>query len=249
MGMLVGNTSNKITIYNSVFAHNNQRNPLIGGSIARGTDFELVNNVYYNWGDYGTVLAPENQSFVNLINNLHIPGNDSRNSRYPILLKDNVKVYAKGNVNNFREDNSLPEIYAIGARKAPFNSMANPANLTNQPFDYPLADTNLVQPEKLLPMVTNSAGAFKKDEVDLRIVSDIKNGTGHIIDSPSEVGGYPSLAKGLPYTDTDQDGMSDDWERDHNLDPNDPDDGKADFNEDGFTNLEDFLHFKTQRPF
>ena len=245
MGMLVGQNSNEITIYKSIFAHNNQRNPLIGGSIATGTDFELVNNVYYNWGDFGTSISPDHTSYVNLINNLHIEGPNSRTNRYPILLNEQVKVFAKGNINKFRPNNSLPEVNAFGLRTAPFNEQVNEKSITNQPFDYPLGNTALLEPDKLLTLVTNSAGAFIKDDVDLRISSDIKNKTGSLIDSPSEVGGYPTLKSGSTYLDTDKDGMSDDWENKYNLDPNNSKDGSKDNNNDGYTNLEDFLHSLT----
>jgi pectate lyase len=42
--------------------------------------------------------------------------------------------------------------------------------------------------------------------------------------------------------DTDHDGMPDDWERQHNLNPTDPADGNVDPIGDGYTNLERYLH-------
>ena len=36
--------------------------------------------------------------------------------------------------------------------------------------------------------------------------------------------------------------MDDDWEVEHGLDPSNPDDHSADRNNDGYTNLEEFLH-------
>ena len=41
--------------------------------------------------------------------------------------------------------------------------------------------------------------------------------------------------------DTDHDGMPDDWERMHGLNPNDPSDANRDCNGDGYTNLEKYL--------
>ncbi len=40
--------------------------------------------------------------------------------------------------------------------------------------------------------------------------------------------------------DWDKDGMNDEWERKHGLDPNDPSDAMADTDEDGYRNLEEF---------
>ncbi len=47
-----------------------------------------------------------------------------------------------------------------------------------------------------------------------------------------------------PSEDKDDDGMLDEWENGHGLNPLDPDDAKADLDKDGFSNREEFL-FKT----
>jgi hypothetical protein len=69
----------------------------------------------------------------------------------------------------------------------------------------------------------------------------VRNG---IINTPEEVGGYPNLtfdpAK-VP-VDTDNDGMPDDWEKEHKLDASNPADGSLDADNDGYTNVEEFLN-------
>jgi pectate lyase len=62
-----------------------------------------------------------------------------------------------------------------------------------------------------------------------------------IITHPSQVGGYPNY-KGTPYKDADGDGMPDDWEKRHGLNPNDATDAGTDLNGDGYTNIEDFIN-------
>jgi Spy/CpxP family protein refolding chaperone len=62
-----------------------------------------------------------------------------------------------------------------------------------------------------------------------------------IISDISQVGGYPEY-KGKPYKDTDGDGMPDDWETRHNLNPKDPSDAVKIGNGDGYTNIENFLN-------
>jgi len=72
--------------------------------------------------------------------------------------------------------------------------------------------------------VLASAGArpADRDLVDVRIVNDVKNGTGQIIDTPSQVGGWPVLSVNTrPLTLP--------------ANPNGDDDG------DGYTNLEEWL--------
>jgi hypothetical protein len=80
-----------------------------------------------------------------------------------------------------------------------------------------------------------------RDAVDLRIISDVINRTGEIIDSPEDVGGYPVLKKGTPPNDHDHDGMPDEWELVMGLDPNDPEDSRGDLDGDGYTNIEEYL--------
>ena len=46
--------------------------------------------------------------------------------------------------------------------------------------------------------------------------------------------------------DTDQDGMPDKWEKKVGLNPKDPSDGNKDRNNDGFTNLEEYINSLTR---
>jgi hypothetical protein len=61
------------------------------------------------------------------------------------------------------------------------------------------------------------------------------------ITNPAQVGGYPKY-EGTPYADTDGDGLPDDWETAHGLNPKDPSDATGDLNGDGYTNIEDFIN-------
>ena len=63
-----------------------------------------------------------------------------------------------------------------------------------------------------------------------------------IITAPFQVGGYPEY-KGTPYKDSDNDGMPDEWELSHGLNPKDPSDAtKAAKNGGGYTNIEVYLN-------
>jgi hypothetical protein len=50
--------------------------------------------------------------------------------------------------------------------------------------------------DQLATQIPDKAGArpADRDAVDARIINDFKNRRGRIIDSPSEVGGFPTLA-------------------------------------------------------
>jgi hypothetical protein len=101
-----------------------------------------------------------------------------------------------------------------------------------------------------LAQVLGAAGASRprRDAIDERIVRDVTNRTGQIIDSPADVGGYPQYSGGEPAPDADGDGMSDGWERENGLHPGDPADGNADRDGDGYTNVEEYLHVLMRAP-
>ena len=100
--------------------------------------------------------------------------------------------------------------------------------------------------------VLKYAGAIlpKRDKVDERIINETKNGTAigkgvfgkpGIIDLPIVVGGWPEY-KSLPApTDTDEDGMPDDWEKKNGLNANDASDRNK-LGKNGYTMLDIYLN-------
>jgi hypothetical protein len=82
----------------------------------------------------------------------------------------------------------------------------------------------------------------RRDGIDARVVNDVIQGTGGIIDDPSDVGGWLTLAAGTPCTDGDHDGMPNAWETQYGLDPNSAADAVADADGDGYTNVEEFIN-------
>jgi hypothetical protein len=77
--------------------------------------------------------------------------------------------------------------------------------------------------------------------VDRRIVAEVVDGTGQVIDSPDDVGGYPNLPSGIPPNDRDGDGMGTPWELANGTDP-DAADPNGDVNGNGYTNIEDWFN-------
>jgi hypothetical protein len=82
--------------------------------------------------------------------------------------------------------------------------------------------------------------------VDEHVINDVKNMTGRIIDSPTDVGDYPTLANGIPPKDSDHDGIPDNREEKVGLDSDDPTDANGDQDGDGYTNIEEYLHSFSQ---
>jgi hypothetical protein len=69
-----------------------------------------------------------------------------------------------------------------------------------------------------------------------------RSGSGRIIDSTRQVGGWPAYPPAEAPLDSDGDGMPDLWERRHGLNPHDSTDAAAGWNGDGYTNIEEYLN-------
>ena len=94
--------------------------------------------------------------------------------------------------------------------------------------------------EAVLRMV--GASRPRRDSVDARIVNEVRQRKGSIIDSQEQVGGWPALKTKVAPVDSDSDGMPDSWERSHRLNPHNSADGSTDKDGDGYTNLEAYLN-------
>ena len=102
--------------------------------------------------------------------------------------------------------------------------------VTRQLKPFAVAEVKTVAAAEAFKEVLEKAGATLpvRDAVDRRIVQSAREVTGHIIDSPEQVGGWPEYRRGTPPKDSDGDGMPDEWEITNHLNPNDPADANLD---------------------
>jgi len=242
------------TFHHNLWACNSGRNPSVG----MYGDFTFVNNVLFNWR-HRTVDGGDDQSYFNIINNYLKPGpatlkNDPVAHR---LLKPEArrgrprvdafgKAYVAGNIvegdARVNADN-----WAGGVQ---IDSIADPQTIlpkirTNAPC--PHAYIDILPAGKAYEYVLVNAGATlpRRDAVDERVIKMVATGKvsyrDGIITDISQVDGYPEY-RGEPYRDSDGDGMPDDWEAKHGLNPKDPSDASGDLNGDGYSNIEEFIN-------
>ena len=249
MGSLLRSEDGTYCFHHCLYAHNSTRNPRPGDNYdgSPGVLLDFRNNILYDWGGmcgYGV----DERFRLNYVGNFLKAGPstaaDKRRTAFHIGGPGN-RIYLSGNVlDAFPEadgDNKLllawPEKLSETERASVIVPLAHDAaSVATQPARDAFA------------AVLNGVGATlpKRDTVDARIVADIRNGGGRIIDSQREVGGWPEYASIPAPEDKDGDGMPDAWETAHGLNPDDPQDGNADANGDGFTNLEDYLNSLTR---
>lgn len=233
-GLLVGDRAQRVSVHHNLFAHNSFRNPLFKND----TSGEAINNVVYNWRWESSRLAAEanrGPSFVNLMGNFYKPGTDSRKNAIDVSqrLHPDTRVHVDGNVGARSPGGDVKE-WEVVFGAAGFRSLApaiTPSGIAPEPA------------RRAYERVLNHAGAITpRDRVDARVVASVREDTGRLIDSPRDVGGWPVYATAPAPQDTDHDGMPDAWERAHGLNPSDLADSRADRNQDGYTNVEEYIN-------
>jgi pectate lyase len=244
-GMLIGSEgSRNISIHHTLFAHNHERNPYIktGGLV------DIVNNVIYNsWGTASVVGNEYGEVLVNFIGNYLKQGNDSLLEKDLVagenVTRFDIEIYVQDNITPHRpspEMEEWPTVKPDSRRWIVPRIHVTPLVTTTSAF---VAYSQvLAQAGATISLDGWGRRLWIRDPVDERIVEDVRNGTGRIIDDPSEVGGWPELAGGDAPKDMDHDGMPDAWETRHGFDDIDPSDGPVDADGDGYTNVEEYLN-------
>lgn len=204
---------------------------------------------------------------VNIVGNYYkpgpatSPGGVSYRIVNPLSDKDNEfgRWYVSGNVmvgnEKVTSDNWNGGVQPKGGNKV-FDKIK-----LDKPWD--AMKINEQSPAEAYEAVLADVGCNRpiRDAVDVRIVEEVRKGCATfegksykdkgrmadlslksgIIDSQNDVGGWPELKNGVAHTDSDHDGIPDDWEIENGLNPNDALDGKK-VAKNGYTNLENYLN-------
>jgi len=253
--------NNHSTYHHNLFAHNVARNP----RIASGAGYNDVrNNVIYNWKNEsiygGEAHQPSDSRFIfcstNVVANYFKPGPGTQ-------AQHKTRICSPWSRNGAADygDWYLADNYLVGS---PEVTADNWLGVFPQYTDHIAVDTaaipglKLDEPSEFIPInqqtaeeafqaVLDSVGCSfpNRDAIDKRIIEEVRNGTATygvgFINGASTVGGWPTLNSGTAPTDTDHDGMSDDWETANGLNINDPED-RNDIGEGGYTNLENYIN-------
>lgn len=247
------------SMHHNLIAHCRNRNPRFAGistytpSVIGVENVDFRNNVIYNWG-INTVYGGEGGNY-NVVNNYYKYGPNTGNGvKYRICNPSNSttlpfgKWYVNGNYVDGSPANTADNTLGV--------SVVNPAQvLVATPFNhgYPINTEPAVD---AFEAVLQRAGCSLpgRDTLDQRIVNDVRNRTGSIIDVQGgyphgtpysqTVNAWPALASAPAPADSDHDGMPDSYEIANGLHPNDASDRNG-YAANGYTNLENYLNSLT----
>ena len=218
-GSLIRFGSGGVTYHHNLYAHHDSRNPRVGDQI--GLDF--VNNVIYNWGGESGYSGPaeEGTTRVNYVGNYLVAG--------PQTTASKLRAFNGGSANTqIYQSNNFLDGDKDGARDGADNgwTMFVGAYTRREParFDFPQVTTH--DAATAYERVLETAGhSLARDSVDTRVIDEVRNEGGHHINSQNDVGGWPVLNSTAAPADTDGDGIPDEWETGHGLNPADAADG------------------------
>lgn len=247
-----------LTAHHNLFAHCNNRNPRFDGirnSPEENVDYR--NNVIYNWGT-NSVYAGEGGNY-NIINNYYKYGPNTSKAVVSRIVSPGKwekppipfgKYYVNGN-------------YMDEAKDVTKNNWLGIV-LTNKGTEEDKKECIIDKPHSFEPIPAQTAieayeavmkyvgASYRRDTLDERIISNVKNRAGSFIDVQGgyphgtdyqlTVNAWPSL-KSLPASvDSDKDGMPDDWEKKNGLNPNDAADAASYKLSKGYTNIEIYIN-------
>ncbi len=237
--------------HHNLYVHDNNRLPRPGNYTAtmvdpEGLHFDFRNNVVYNWkgNEPGYNADSLATSRYNFIGNVYLSGPEST-VRNTVFKEDCIDAFG------YFADNSYNGVVPADQWSlVTFNGFDSAQIATYKARSYlvPMIPVTTTSPAKAKDDVLASAGACipARDTIDRRLVKDVLQGTGHSIATTADQpeGAWPPLNSLPAPLDDDHDGMPNDWERAHGLNPNDAADRNG-IGQDGYTNLEVYLNTLT----
>lgn len=216
----------RVSLWRNLFAHNRDRNPDIYGH--DDGPVEVVNSVFYNpISQFGEFRNYYGNAFIVYAGNVALTG-PSTVDRRPAAVE---AIMAS---DQYRLEVQVDDILAIDRGRCdqdrPFRQVdADPGAEIIEGVTGTLSVPR-VKASEVLDLVLEGVGdrlpsGGHRDSLDQQLVETVRDCKGKVIDSPSEVGGWPDLQPEERIVDSDGDGFPDTWEQSTTgLDAGQPDD-------------------------
>jgi len=193
-GSLIHDNATNILIYRNVYAHNYERSPLLKG----GVQAALVNNlifdpgaqaVHYNLMDLEWGEHPHQLGELSAVGNVLRGGLSTRGDIAFLTIGGvgDLRYHGRDNIAVDRQGRPLPMLGRYTTSRARILEVARPViwprGLAVLPADQ--VETHVLR----------FAGArpWDRDAHDIRVIFDVAEGRGEIIDDERQVGGYPRM--------------------------------------------------------
>ena len=193
-GSLIHDNATDILIYRNIYAHNYERSPLLKG----GVQAAVVNNlifdpgaqaIHYNlmdleWGDH-----PHQLGELSAVGNVLRGGFSTRDDIAFLTIGGvgDLRYHGRDNIAVDRQGRPLPMFGRYTTSTAHIIQSPRPVVW---PQGLAVLPANQVETHVLR---FGGARPWDRDAHDIRILFDVAEGRGHIIDDEAEVGGYPQI--------------------------------------------------------
>lgn len=237
-GLIQPPAGGKVSLIGNLYICNKTRNNKIKGIN------EFVNNVVYNWGNYGNTYGHTQSgeayimggdsagaSYANIINNYFIGGPNTSNSvSTPFSVGNaNFNLYGAGNYFDNNKNGTLDG--TLVPQDLTGYPVGNVTSILSAPYDYPMKNPTLSAQAAYDKIVASVGASYpRRDQVDNLMISDLmsKGTTATYVYVQSDltnqfgfINGGAGHVYGAPAPlDTDNDGIPDAWEDANGLDKN-----------------------------
>ena len=183
--LLVGDYSTNITVLGNLFAHANERNPYDKGA----TSAVVVNNLIYDPGILATTFSDYDNSggtiLASVVGNVLIAGPSTTDSTLVSIVAAGSFPLQPGS-RVYIHDNVAPRQLYVSSGYAWAVVGTPPVSL---------AGLAILPSSQVEAWVRGTAGArpADRDAVDLRLLTEEQMHTGHLLNSQTDVGGWPVL--------------------------------------------------------
>ena len=232
--------SGKVSLHHNLWVHNDSRNPRLGDTYGKmpSPTFDVRNNVMYDYG--GTCSGSTQGVFnANYVGN-YIKAGPSSTAKTPISVGGPSSMYFYINSNVWEGHDDYTADNNKFFNQTTFDGREQ-VHIVPNAFVIPPVKTTSAKDAYTAVLASVGASLPTRDAVDSRIIGQVKEVKGQMINSQNDVGGWPELKSTPAPLDTDHDGMPDSWERKHHLNPKKAD-GALDSDKDGYTNIEEYLN-------
>ncbi len=214
------------TISHCLWIDNHSRNPKMKCYA------QMINSVVYNGGNGVVGGHSSADNYQDLINNYFIAGPQG-SSKYSQWTETD-HLYQSGNMMDSNLDGVLNGSLYLN----------EDATIMSYPHFSPTIPVTVETAEQAYESVLEQAGCSRvRDSHDARLINQLKSlGTlGAIINKEEDVGGIGTLDGGTAPTDTDGDGIPDEWETANGLNPSDASDATT-LADDGYLWIEKYAN-------